>query len=108
MKKRTNVEAIAAAIQRGFPVEHAHVFGDVDAALEGHDAHVALPVLISVIDSIASRLAPAAQEQVANLLSEAAFQIAERARETKEAAAREAAQPTGENHGDQPEETQQP
>jgi uncharacterized protein with PIN domain len=107
MKKRTNVEAIAAAIQRGFPVEHAHVFGDVDAALEGHDAHVALPVLINVIDSIASRLAPAAQEQVATLMSEAAFQIAERAREQSQPAA-EAAQPTGDNHGNQPEEDQQP
>lgn len=100
-KKRTNAMAIAEAIARGFTVEHSHVIGDVDAALEGHDAHIALPVLIYVIENIAMRLAPVAQEQVASLVSEASYQIAARAREAKEAAAREqAAQPTGENHAD--------
>lgn len=100
-KKRTNAMVIADAIARGFPVEHAHVFGDVDAALEGHYPHVALPVLVSVIDTIAAGLDPVAQEQVASLLSEASYQIAARAREAKEAAARnQAAQPTGESNDD--------
>ena len=85
-KKPTNPAVIAEAVSRGFTVQHAHVIGDLDAALQGHDASIALPVMVSVIDTIASLLEPAAQEHVAGLLSEAAYNIAERARQAVAAA----------------------
>lgn len=104
MKKPTNPSVIADAIAKGYPVQHAHVIGDLDAALEGHDAAIALPVLILMVDNIAAKLLPAAQEQVAGLLSDTAYQIAERARVLKEAAARDgAADQPQENHDAQPE-----
>lgn len=90
-KRSTNVRAIADAIARGFPVEHAHVIGDLDAALEGHDASVAIPVILMVLENIVVGFEPAAKEQVANLMSEAAFRIAQGAREQQQAVAPEQA-----------------
>lgn len=94
----TQAAALLTAMQKGYPPEHAAVISALDRALEGHDASVAIPVMVMVLENITSQFAPLAQERVAELLSESAFRIAAGARAMKEAAAPEqAAQPTTEN-----------